>query len=234
MKSSYVASFLMLTLALSSTLSVADAHISLSTPQLTGRVRGTVVAPNESVIQNATVVLKGTQTTRKLTTDVNGVYEAELPTGIYEVTTEIPGWYPLRRARFCVQAGTLTMITLAPALRVESIALEVTTSGIRKPVTTLPPPKYDSLSVPHPQREQLDLLVQFFKKRARKGITEYGRATASYDALTISANVLRLNPKTLHIEAAGNVIIEHGMQRTHTQFAEVEFKAGKPTIKLIK
>lgn len=233
MKALYVAISIVLMLVMSKILPASNAVQALfPATQLTGRVKGTVIAPNESVILNAAVIIESEQTTRKVTTDVNGVYEAELPAGIYEISTEIPGWYPLRRARFCVQPNTAITLTLAPALRVSTIGIEVTASEVREPITTLPPPQYDSFSLSQSSNSQLDLLMQFSKKRARKDIIEYDKATASYNALTVSASKLRLNPKTFRIEANGKVIVEDGKQRTHAKRAEVEFKAGEAIIKL--
>jgi len=164
---------------------------------------------------------------------LDGAYEAELPPGIYEISTEISGWYAVRRARFRLLPGMTITITLAPPLRVSSVALEVTTSGISEPVTTLPPPKYDSFLLPPLASAQLDLVIRFVRKRTRMGFVKYdGGTIATYNALTLSATKLRLDRRTFRIEAEGNVIVEDGKDRTHAKGAVVEFKEGEPIVKI--
>src|SRR5712692_2628151 len=168
----YVAIFLLITLAATNAPPVSTGLCSRFHGQPTGRIQGTVVDPNGALILNAVVIIKGRQTIRRLTTNLDGAYEAELPPGIYEISTEISGWYAVRRARCRLLPGMTITITLAPPLRVSSVALEVTTSGISEPVTTLPPPKYDSFLLPPLASAQLDLVIRFVRKRTRRGFVK--------------------------------------------------------------
>jgi lipopolysaccharide assembly outer membrane protein LptD (OstA) len=52
--------------------------------------------------------------------------------------------------------------------------------------------------------------------------------TVSFDVLTIVADEVRLNKKSLVLEAEGNVIVEDGRQRLNFVYAEVDFKAKDP------
>ena len=198
-----------------------------------GRIHGTVIDPNGAVIPHAGVIVESRQIKRELVTNKEGAYEVELPSGIYQISTNIPAYYPFRRATFCVQPGVVTTINMAPVLRVLAIGLEVTSSGSREPITTAPPPKYESFSPPQSSGPRLDLLVRFSKRRKRGSNIEYAGAVASYNALTIYADKMRLEPKTSNLKAEGNVVVEDGKQRLQTNRAELEFKAGgQPILKL--
>lgn len=202
--------------------------------QSSGKITGTVSDPNGAVIPNVTVILESQQTKQKTLTNEKGVYEIELLTGVYRITTYISVYYPYRRASFCVQPNTVTTINIAPPLRVLSVGSEVTSSGSREPVNLAAPPKYEAFSPPYSSCGPIDLLVRFNKQRKHQSYIEYSKAVTSYNALTIHADRTRLNPKTFHLEAEGNVIIEDGKQTLHANLATLEFKDRKPIFKVIR
>ncbi len=110
----HVISFIVLMLVVNNVLPASDdAQPPFLTTQSMGRVKGTVIAPDEALIPEATVIIKGEHATQKVITNWRGTYDFHLPVGVYEISTEIPGWYPLRRAKFCVKPDTVTAITLA-------------------------------------------------------------------------------------------------------------------------
>jgi hypothetical protein len=199
-----------------------------------GKIKGTVTDPKGAVIPNAIVIIESRQTTQKVVANEEGAYEIELPAGLYRISSVVPAYYPFRRASFCVQPLILMTINIAPVLRILTIGLEVTSSGSRQPITTSPSPKYESFSPPHSSGAPLDLLVRFRKRRQHRDNIEYSEAMASYNALTFYADKMRLDRKTLQLEADGNVVVEDGKQRWRVKRAELEFKAGEPIFKLMQ
>lgn len=113
------------------------------------------------------------------------------------------------------------------------IGTEVTASGVREPVTTLPPPLYETFSLPNSSQEHLDLLIQFSSKRKLKDALEYVKATVSYNTLTVSADRLRFNPRSFRLKAEKNIFVEYGDKHVHAKSVEIELKAGEPIIKVI-
>jgi hypothetical protein len=98
--------------------------------------------------------------------------------------------------------------------------------------TPVPPPKYDLFPLAQ-LLDPLSLLIEFDKKRTLNGTVRYDRATLSYDVLTIYADKIWFNKKTLRVEAFGEyVIVEDGKQRIQVKRAEVGFKGGEPILKL--
>jgi hypothetical protein len=219
-------------LVISILLTASRAQSASVTAQTRGTVKGTVMDTQGALIPRATVIFENRQTSQAVVTNEAGVYEIQLPADIYSISTNIPAYYPFRRATFSVRPGAVTTINIAPLLRVLSVGLEVTSSGSRERITTAPPPKYDSFSPPNSSETGLDLLVRFSARRKRNDNIEYRGIVASYNALTIYADKMRLDPKTSHLKAEGNVVVEDGNQRHDTNRAEVEFKAGQPVLKL--
>ena len=197
-----------------------SAQSSYLMAQAMGHVRGKVMDFNEAVIPGVTVIFESGQTKRTVVSDEAGNFGIELPAGIYQVTTETYNFFPFRRAAFRVQPGTVMAINVVPVPRAVSYGTEARRFY------------YESFSPPHAFGDPLDLLIRFSKQQQHKGIIEYSEAMASYDALTIYADKLCLDPKTPRLEAAGNVVVEDGKQRVQAKRAEVEFKAGEPILKL--
>lgn len=225
---------IVLVLATSTILLTASTQRS-SSDQPMGKVRGTVMDSNGAVIviPKPTIIIEGGQTTKKVMPDENGNYEIELPAGIYQISTEIAGFYPFRRAAFRLQPGTSTVINVVPVAR---YLIRGTTVSANEPIDIpAPSPKYESFSLPQSPAESLDLLIEFDKKRTHNVLIEYDRATVSYDVLTIYADKVCFNKKTLRLEASGDrVVVEDGKQRVEVKYVEVEFQAGLPTIKLMR
>lgn len=200
-----------------------------------GQIIGAVLDPRGAaiVIPKPTILVRSvTGSVTRILPDENGNYQTKLPVGIYQVTAEVANWYPFRRAAFRVGANSISMINIVPALE---YSVRGTTVSTKKSIDRrLPPPKYDSISVPQSSSEFLDLLIQFDKKRSVNGKTEYYGAVLSYDLLTIYADRISLNNKTLRARASGErVIVEDGKQSYRVRDAEVNFKAGEPILELI-
>jgi hypothetical protein len=189
-------------------------------PQQEGRVRGTVLDFNEAVIPGIGVIFESGQTKQKVVSDEAGNFDIGLPGGVYQVTTEAHNFLPFRRAAFRLQPGTVMAINVVPVPRAVSYG------------TDAPRFYYRSFLPPYEFGEALHLLIRFSKQQKLKGIIEYSEAMASYDALTIYADKLWFDPKTFRLKAEGKILVEDGKQRVRAKGAAVEFKAGKPILKV--
>lgn len=193
-----------------------------------GKVTGTVMDTSGAVIvlPKPTIILEGRNSIKRVIPNDNGDYETTVPTGVYRITTEIPGFYPLRRAEFRVPPDTTVIVNLVPTPRylVRGTTIS-TTESIDKP---MPPPKYDEFHVPN---SALSLLIQFQGKRIVKGKVKYEGAILSYDQLTIYTDELCFNAKELRANACGSrVIVEDGKQRVEVKRAMVSFKGSQPVV----
>jgi hypothetical protein len=203
----------------------------------TGKLKGSVFDSQGAVVvtPRPTIIIKsaGTGAINRITPNEDGKYEIDLPVGIYQISTDVPGFYPFRRALFQIQPAETVMINLVPSARYFVRGTTVSpTQAIDKPA---PRPRYDTFSVPQSSSQLLNLVIQFQKKRIFDRTSEYQNAILSYNELTICADKLALERKTLRVKASGNqVLVEDGSQRSQPNYAEVNFKGGKPVLNLIK
>src|SRR5215471_20435219 len=79
----------------------------LSTGQPSGELRGTLMAVDGAVIPQAVVTFAGEGVIRKGLTNDYGIYEVEVPAGIYRIQIEAPGFCPMRRASFRVRSSAV-------------------------------------------------------------------------------------------------------------------------------
>ena len=209
-----------------------ELHISSAESQSMATVKGTVMDSNGAVIvlPEPTIIFKRNDEIRRVVVDESGDYEITLPPGVYTVATEIPGFYPFRRAEFCLLPGSDVIINLVPTPR---YLVRGTTVSVREAVDTLTPkPKYNEFHVPG---RGFSMLIQFEKKRGASEKIEYDRAVLTYDTLTIYADKLSFNRAHLRLKASGKrVIVEDGKQRFGVKQAAVAFKGGEPILELIR
>ena len=74
--------------------------------QPSGKLAGTVSDLNEARVHGATVVVTIKGVTRTTTTNEEGAYELDLPSGIYRITVASIGFCPSRRASFRIKPST--------------------------------------------------------------------------------------------------------------------------------
>ncbi len=171
--------------------------------------------------------------TWRVTTNDSGEYEAELPTGTYEVTTEITEYYPLKRSSFLIKSEAVIRMNLAPALRILAVRLRVTPSGSEEPITTAPMPMYDSFLLPRVVGTPRDLLIRYRDRIRRKSLIEYTSVMITHDAFSLFADRVSFDANTFLLTARGNVIIQNGQQEIRAANAAVSFKNGRPLIRVI-
>lgn len=176
------------------------------------------------------VIFVGKNGVKSVGANDSGDYEIALSPGIYRVTTEIPGFYPYRRAEFRVLPGSTVIINVVPTPR---YLVRGTTVSIRESVDTKAPlPRYDQFRIPEGPGS---LQIQFQKKRIAKRNVEYDGVTLTYDVLTIYADKLNFDSKRLRLKASGKwVIVEDGKQRLQVKQAAVAFKGGEPILDLTR
>lgn len=190
-----------------------------------GTVRGAVFDPNEALIPKAKFVIEGRDFRREVSSNDVGEFEAEVPAGIYRITSEQGLYYPLRRAPFRVAPNSVTVLNLRPALRVTSIALVVTDAGARDRVTYNRPPKYETFQ-PTSDSGSFDLVVQFQKRSVKGNSVNYRNAWLSYDSLLIHADFLYLEKSTFRISAQGNVTVEDNGRSVRGAKLNMVFRNG--------
>jgi hypothetical protein len=208
----------------------------VTTPR-TGKLIGAVFDKEGAVVvmPKPTIIIRSAETgaTNRITPNEDGKYEIELRTGIYQISSDVPGFYPFRRALFQIQPDETAMINLVPSVRYFVRGTTISkTQAIDKPA---PRPRYDIFSVPQSSSQLLNLVIQFGKRRMFNRTILYQNAILSYDQLTIYANNLTFERKSFRVKTSGNqILVEDGKQRSRISYAEVNFKEGKPLLTLIK
>jgi hypothetical protein len=206
---------------------------SQSTSEQTGRLKVTVFDTIDRIVPNITVVIQGNGIKRTFVSGEQESHEFDLPVGIYTITSE-KGYgynYPFKRAPVRIESGTTTLINVLAPMRVLVTGTTVGTESVTQLATE---PKYEIFRAPNLSAPELTLVVQYDQKHERGKIIEYkdgarpfSGVIVTYDALTVIADVIRVDKETLRIEATGNVIIEDGKKRTHFQDRRIVFKEGK-------
>jgi len=215
-----------------STLFAQEPKLGFPAIQSMGKVKGTVMDTNGAVISTPrpSIIFEGSNDVKTVAANDRGDYEITLPAGIYRVTTEIPGFYPFRRAAFRVLRGSDTLINIVPTPRY--LVRGTTVSARESADVAAPSPRYDE---PHVTEGPVSLLIQFQKKRRANGNIEYKGAILTYDALTIRADRLSLNKTRLRLKASGErVVVEDGEKRIQVKQARVTFKGGEPVLALTR
>ena len=194
----------------------------------TGTVVGSVLDQSGAVIliPKPVIVFKGKGNAKKVTVNEDGRFETTLPSGTYIVTTEIPGFYPFRRAPFRVIANESILINVVPSRRylVQGTSVSSKHSADQAALR----PNYEQLRVD--SKSPLTGLIQFEDKQRIRGAVRYRFAMFSYDQLTIYADELYLNRKPLRLVTSGKLVIENGKQRIEAKEVTVSFKGGEPLV----
>jgi hypothetical protein len=175
-------------------------------------LRGSVFDPSgDAVIPGVTVVVRGNGVSEKVQTNADGEFSFRLPKGEYEITSEHPHYFPIRRSLISLSATEPTILNLYPSLRVLSIALVATRKGVIDEYSYARSPKFTRLS--QPQRGPRDgAVVEFNTKVRRRGSTTYQVVKITSGSLTIMASELIVTPT--RVEARGNVLVDNNGEKT--------------------
>ena len=192
-------------------------------------LKGTVFdMSREAVVLDQRVVIENLQTGQawRLTTDEQeGTFSAAVPPGTYSLSTEETHWtLPFRRASFRLEAGSTSTINIVLNPRILSIGLNIV-KGYE--IERAPAQRYESFSIPGASSDLLKLLIQYETKKTSKGATVYKWAKLSFDLVTVYADELKLDRKTLRVTASGRVMMEDGKERRKLSTASIHFNDGK-------
>jgi hypothetical protein len=187
-------------------------------------VKGVVLDEHEARINTATITIEGSGIQRLIKTNELGEYEFDVPNGIYQIRAEVPNYYAFKRAAFRVKPNTVRIVNIVPVQRVLSIGLEATLQGEREQVKTAPPAEFESLKAPNPGEPSLEIVVRFQKRETDGEFVQYRGASLTYDAFTIYADRIRLDKRTLNLEASGKLIVEDGEHRIHATSIRASLK----------
>jgi len=200
---------------------------------------GTVLDTNNSVIVGATIMVEDRISKNPIstTTTEDGTYRIQLPLGIYRISVNKAGFCPTRRADFRLRASNTTInFTLVVCPIVHSLILE---NGKYKGETARnqPPFKEEEFSI-EPSSEGLNLVIQHGERTETKKTIHYkGFAlndrtffgvVATYDLITLRADRLVFDRKSLRLRAEGNVVFEMGEKRTRALLVEVDLHGREP------
>lgn len=196
-----------------------------------GLVRGTVSGEGLGTLQGIALVIEGAGVSYEVITDENGAYQADVPPGIYMIYPKfLPderGYGRFKRARFHVVPGGDTVINLSPFAGVDYCSgkgerfVDVQPARFGSKPRKLPPPKYDSYTVPQANGESLDLVVDFCKREKRGEVTVYDSVAVSYNDITLYADRISVRPRDLLVQllAGKGMLIAGGHSREVTRLS---------------
>lgn len=233
------------------------AVLELAEPSM-GRLGGTVTDINEGRIHGATVAVTSEGITRATTTDEDGTYKLELPSGTYRITVSGVGFCPSRRGAFRIEPSTTATFnfSLIPCpisndLRIVAGQYKGETDRYRDPF------KSEIFPVKQLEGAPLELMVRYGTRRVRGKLINYRGGVVTYDEhaetpagfvrrsnflgvtvaynhLLIQAESVSLDPRTLRFEAMGNVILEDGKQQAKGTTIRVRFSNSKAIIEQLR
>jgi Carboxypeptidase regulatory-like domain len=185
-----------------------------------GIVYGTIMAQNQGIIEDATIVFERRGRRIEIKTLRDGSYHLGLPSGIYQVIVERYGFCPATRALFKIEEDTsvkldftLYVCTIGRVFNLDENKRIIGESDeIRCPFK-------EERVFPEPisPKQPGELFILYGKKSAGGNVDEFTgftvddrlrRVMISYNLLTIYADRVRYYKKDKYFEATGNVLIE--------------------------
>ena len=199
------------------------------------------------VVPNCEVVFRSSSNPRKVVSSGDGHFEVDLPSGIYNATTNCAmtpnsfEYHAAVRSDFEVKPSSSALVNLMTLVK---HARKDKTGGEDQLEYKSDDLKSEFLELRTASGQARKILVRFLRRAAAKELAEYhGRrdyrqdapASVSYDALAIYADSITIEKPALHIQAVGHVVVEDGKQRRLGSEATVEFDAPDPmaTLKLL-
>jgi hypothetical protein len=247
-----------LLLSANSAMAVVTSYRQSSITQKTSQLTGTIVDMNLSRVSGVIVTIEGEGMPRTVTTSEDGSYKIDLPIGIYRIKATRPGFCPAHRAPFraLISAHMILNLTLIPCAIINEITIK-NDQYVGEKDGYKDPFKEEVFPLAHPSGAPLELLVRYGSRQSVQSLVEYGGVavpyeayaetptgsvrrekyqgvTATYDALTIRADRVRLDPKTFRLEAEGNVLIEDGKRCAQATRVVAYLKRDEPLVELIQ
>lgn len=176
-------------------------------------IKGSVLNPEHARIPNVKVFFNSKERAFTTISDPDGEYSISLPQGVYEVTTERHGWYPVRRGRVAVGTRGAISLTLfpPPKLSVLSIFSMGGAGAGSASEADIQRPRYFEFAIDGDEPE-INGVVQYYSQRTKRNSRIFKAAMFSYDAITIAARTLEVIDNRC-IEAKGKVFFETANSR---------------------
>jgi hypothetical protein len=191
----------------------------LGQEKLDGKVIFSSLDRRDIIFPGLEIFIEGKDLKRRYSLGVEAL-SVDLPPGTYQITATCNHFYPFRRSPLQVKPGETVRINLLPALRVLSIASGISEKGAFDDYQYAPQVRYASFLSNVALALTPQLLIRFDQRTSQKDYVEYtakleNTLMASYDTLSIFADKIRFNEKSVVLEAEGNVVFEDG-KKTHT------------------
>jgi hypothetical protein len=188
--------------------------LSIYGQKAVGNVRGSLFDRQDAVIPGTDITVQNNSFRTTVKTDSDGQFFVNLPPGYYTISTGQNHWWAVRRSNFRITGNETLVINLNPTIRILSVSLVASDTAIKDVAQYNYTPKYDEFL---PLRgSPLNLVVEYRKRSQKNPIITYREAKLTYDALTIIADVLRFDSKSLELEAIGNVTVDRNGVREKT------------------
>ncbi len=199
-----------------------QAAAPVAQPQ-TFHVRGTVKDPVEAVVPKIKVTFQADQLTKTVTTNDNGVYEADLPLGEYTMTVQARGFNPYRRPLFRVTSPTNAVLNAT--LRTGNPCGDmIVTDGSGGPATDEQTEavsamcrREDIFTIPTADATKFQLSIRYGIRESngsrysyrREKTDQYGAPVlVAYNLFSLQADEVYFDEQSRTLEASGNVIVE--------------------------
>lgn len=202
------------------TIAPAQTLEDASGPKAGRYVTGVVLDTSNATVSGATVVVAGGQSIQTITTTEDGTFRIVLPAGIYSMEAKQRGFCRARRARFRVSSSSITRLDFR--LIVCPVVHSLTLEGDRyrgENASERPPFKEEEFSI-NSSGFPLNLLIQYGERVNGPDGNQYSGFTlsdgkrfggmATYDLLTIYADRMLFEPKSLRLQAQGTVVFARG------------------------
>lgn len=170
-----------------------------------GTLNGKVVDPKGNLLLGGRVAVSSGGLSRSVQTDANGSFQFVLTPGLYEITSQLEAWYPVRRSQIVIRAGCITNVTLFPPLRISSISSTVSKNGMTEPMNLLVQPKYDVFK---DSNDRPEIVIEYADKRAIDDRILYEKAIVTYGSLSVRGESITYSPSIKELRASGSVWIE--------------------------
>jgi hypothetical protein len=206
-----------------------------ATQNRTFHVSGTVTIPVLAVIPGVEVVFEGGQLSTTVTTNAAGIYEADLPLGVYSMTAQHPGFWPYRRGLFEVMSPTT--LSFDATLRVQGSCDLITFGNLSPEERTAAQericnPERD-FTIPSKGRGEFRLCIQY-RSRSDLGLSHsYTDALVAYNLFTLRADNVTYDEKQQTIEARGGVFVSEA-SAVQQRFESVLFKISDGRVARIR
>jgi len=192
----------------------------------TFHVRGTITDTSGAVIPRAKVAFQSKHFDKNVSTNGLGVYEADLPFGVYTMTAEALGFRPYRRPLFRVTStATIAFDFTLPLQR----TCDGTVVSVTEPLCL----REDSFSIPSDDGVPFQIWIRYEMHRVSGSNYSYTGEKApnpdpvfvAYNLFSLRADEVIYDARSKTITATGNVVVisPSGVtQNSHSMTVKIE------------